>query len=76
MPDSRPMPSVGANCHELRIIDQSISWRILYYLTPDAVVILEVFKKKTQATPKNVLNVARERLGKYRQLTEEEDNAE
>ena len=70
------MPSVGANCHELRIIDQSISWRILYYLTPDAVVILEVFKKKTQATPKNVLDVARERLGKYRQLTEEEDNAE
>ena len=76
MPDSRPMPSVGASCHALRIIDQSITWRILYYLTPDAVVILEVFKKKTRATPKNVLNAARERLSKYRQLTERKDNAE
>ena len=75
MPDSRPMPSVGANCHELRIMDQSVRWRIVYYLTPDAVVILEVFKKKTRAAPKNVLKAARERLSNYRQLTEEQDNA-
>ena len=69
------MPSLGANCHELRIMDQNISWRILYYLTPDAVVVLEVFRKKTRATPKNVLDAARARLGKYKQLTEEQNDA-
>lgn len=71
MPDSRPMPSVGTNCHELRIVDQNMRWRILYYLAPDAVVILEVFKKKTRATPKKVFDAARERLRTYRQLMEE-----
>lgn len=30
MPDSRPMPSVGKNCHELRISDRNKIWRIIY----------------------------------------------
>jgi phage-related protein len=71
MPDSRPMRSIGPNCYELRIVDQRINWRILYYLSQEAVVILDVFKKKTQATPKKVLDTARERLRVYLQLTEE-----
>jgi phage-related protein len=71
MPDSKPMPSIGPNCYELRIVDENLRWRILYYLAPDAVVILEVFKKKSQATPKNVLDTARERLRIYKQLVEE-----
>jgi len=47
MPHSRPMPSIGARCHELRIIDADATWRILYRVDPDAVVILDVFNKKT-----------------------------
>jgi len=66
MPDSRPMPSIGRNCHELRIVDQNINWRILYYLTSDAVVILEVFKKKSRTTPNKILAAARERLSKFK----------
>lgn len=27
MPHSRPMPSVGARCHELRIVDADLTWR-------------------------------------------------
>jgi phage-related protein len=71
MPDSRPMPSIGPNCHELRIVDQNMVWRIIYYLAADAVVILEVFKKKSRATPKKVLDAARQRLRSYRQLMED-----
>jgi phage-related protein len=49
------MPSIGANCHELRITDRNATWRILYQVDQDAVVILEVFAKKTLATPKPVI---------------------
>jgi phage-related protein len=27
LPQCRPMPSVGAGCHELRIVDQDVTWR-------------------------------------------------
>jgi phage-related protein len=37
------------------LVDENMSWRILYGLTSDAVVILEVFEKKTKTTPKHVL---------------------
>jgi hypothetical protein len=29
MPHSRPMPSIGVHCHELRIIDRDNAWRIV-----------------------------------------------
>jgi len=66
LPHSRPMPSVGGGCHELRIVDQGVTWRIMYFVDTDAVVILDVFKKKTQATPKNVIEVCKGRLRAYR----------
>ncbi len=66
------MAGVGPNCHELRVIDANMSWRILYAVTSDAVVILEVFEKKTRATPKHVVAVAKRRLRKY--LTDAEED--
>ncbi len=65
LPHSRPMPQVGARCHELRIVDEGVTWRILYRTDPDAIVIVEVFAKKTPQTPKSVLNAARRRLREY-----------
>jgi phage-related protein len=67
VPESRPMPSIGARCHELRINDGDVTWRIVYRLDVDvdAVVILEVFRKKTRATPAKVLQVCRNRLKAY-----------
>lgn len=70
MPESRPMPAIGSGCHELRVVDNDVTWRIVYGLTTDAVVILEVFSKKTRATPKNVLDVAKRRWKRYLQLVE------
>ena len=52
LPQSRPLVSIGKRCHELRIIDEESTWRIIYRLDADAVVILEVFSKKTTATPR------------------------
>jgi predicted XRE-type DNA-binding protein len=45
LPQSRPMPSIGTNCHELRINDENLSWRIVYKIYPDMILILEVSKK-------------------------------
>jgi phage-related protein len=65
MPASRPMPSIGARCHELRINDASGNWRLVYRIDVDAIVIVEVFSKKSQATPRPVIDVCRRRLKEY-----------
>jgi phage-related protein len=65
MPHSRPMPSVGAHCHELRINDENSTWRILYRADHDAILILDVFQKKTGKTPKTVIEVCQRRARKY-----------
>ena len=43
LPHSRPMPDLGVWCHELRIVDRSVTWRIMHHLATDAIVILDVF---------------------------------
>jgi phage-related protein len=65
MPHSRPMPSIGKRCHELRVGDASGNWRIIYRVDDDAVVILEVFKKKTPRTPEAVVAACKARLKEY-----------
>ena len=65
MPHSRPMPSLGPRCHELRINDRQVTWRIVYRIDPDAIVILEVFEKKTAKTPLSVLQACKRRLRMY-----------
>jgi phage-related protein len=67
MPESRPMPSIGPRCHELRIKDSEmqIIWRVIYRTDPDAVLIVDVFAKKTQRTPPEVIWQSKLRLRKY-----------
>jgi phage-related protein len=66
LPVSRPMPSVAPNCHELRIKDGVEAWRIIYAIESDAIVILDVFKKKSNKTPKYILRNSARRLAEYR----------
>ncbi len=47
LPHSRPMPSIGRRCRELRITDKDVTWRIVYRIDSDAVIIGEVFSKKS-----------------------------
>jgi phage-related protein len=72
MPHSRPLPSIGSACHELRLWDAGHSWRIVYFLDAEAIVILEVFAKKTRATPIEVIKMCRKRLAAYRHLRNQE----
>lgn len=65
MPHSRQMPSIGSNCHELRINDAAANWRVIYRVDPDAIVIADIFMKKTRRTPKGAIDVSRKRLRRY-----------
>jgi phage-related protein len=65
MPWSRPMPSVGSRCHELRINDEDRTWRIIYRLDDDAIVILDVFQKQTQRTPQSVIDNCKRQIRLY-----------
>ena len=65
LPHSRPMPSIGLKWNELRIDDQDKTWRVVYRIDNDAVVILEVFEKKTQKTPRQVIETCKRRIRLY-----------
>jgi phage-related protein len=63
MPVSRPMPSVAAGVSEIRIKDRSGQFRVFYYTKQsDAILVFHAFKKKTQATSKHEIWVAKKRL--------------
>ena len=65
LPHSRLMPAIGRRCHELRIVDGDATWRIVYRTDVDAIVIAEVFAKKTRTTPKGVIDICKRRLKEY-----------
>lgn len=65
LPQSRPMPGIGRRCHELRIPDARVTWRIVYRLDEDAVVIGAVFAKKTAQTPADVIDSCKQRFRRY-----------
>src|SRR5213592_3796736 len=65
LPHSRPMPSIGPRCHELRVRDAEQNWRIIYRLDADAIVIAEVFAKTTRQTPEHVITTCQRRLRRY-----------
>ena len=69
LPHSRPMSGIGPRCHELRINDASGTFRIVYRVDPDAVIIFEVFKKKTRQTPKPVIEACQRGIKEYDRLT-------
>jgi phage-related protein len=69
LPHSRPMPSIGPGCHELRIQDKNSTWRIIYRIDPDAIIIGDVFNKKSQQTPKAVIDNCKRRFKRYDEAT-------
>ena len=54
----------AARVQELRIQDPATSttWRVVYRADPTEIVIVDVFAKKTQATPKQVIERCKARL--------------
>lgn len=68
LPHSRPLSDVGPGCHELRIVDGAANWRIMYHIASEAIVILDVFRKKTPTTPKSVISECARRLAEFRRV--------
>ncbi len=73
MPLSRPMPGIGSNCHELRLGDaeRGVEWRIVYCTDDAAIVVLDIFEKKTRTTPERNIQACRQRLSRYLAAKEE-----
>lgn len=65
MPHSRPMPNIGPRCHELRVKDARAEWRIIYRIDPDAILVVEVFAKKSREIPDQIIKTCRRRLREY-----------
>ncbi len=70
MPKSRPMPSIGPHCHELRINDDTKTWRIIYRIDDDFIPIVDIFNKTTGQTPLENINRCKSRLKDYDNLLE------
>ncbi len=64
LPISRPMSGLAHGAHELRIKNPSGQYRIFYFVKfRDAILVFHFFKKKTQQTPKQEIEVGQKRLG-------------
>lgn len=64
-PRAEPLPIVGPRCGALRVRDGEHNWRIMYRVDPDAILILEVYAKKTRKIPHEVLVRCKRRLKEY-----------
>jgi phage-related protein len=58
-------PDVGPRCHEFRVVDENRTWRIVYRIDADAIIIAEVFGKTTRQTPGHVIETCRRRFRMY-----------
>lgn len=65
MPQAEPLPDVGKRCSVLRVRDAGHNWRIIYRIDRDAVLILEVYVKKTPKIPHEVIERWQDRLKRY-----------
>ncbi len=60
--DFKPMPSIGKGVEEIRVWDESSTYRVIYTARLGEVVyVLHAFQKKTQATPKRDIELASKR---------------
>jgi phage-related protein len=65
MPLAEPLSDVGPRCGALRIRDAEHHWRIMYRIDPDAILILDVYPKKTRIIPDEVFHRCKDRLKRY-----------
>ena len=60
--DFKPMPSIGRGVEEVRVWDDSGTYRVIYTARlKNVVVVLHAFQKKTQATGKQDIDLAKRR---------------
>lgn len=58
--DFKPMPAIGKGVEEIRVWDDSGTYRVIYTARlGNAVYVLHAFQKKTQAIPKRDIDLAK-----------------
>jgi len=65
MPQAEALANVGPRCGALRVRDAAHNWRIVYRIDSDAILVLEVYPKKTRRIPGEVIDRCRERMKRY-----------
>ena len=61
------MPVIGPGVYEIRIRDDCGAFRVFYAVNrPEAIYVLHAFQKKTQATPRQDIELGRKR---YKELS-------
>jgi phage-related protein len=61
--DFKPMPAIGQGVEELRVWDDSGTYRVVYTARlADAVYVLHAFEKKTQTTASRDIDLAKLRF--------------
>lgn len=61
--DFRPMPAIGKGVEELRVWDDAGTYRVIYTARlADAVYVLHAFQKKTRATSRRDIEIAKQRF--------------
>jgi phage-related protein len=61
--DFKPMPSIGKGVEEIRIWGDTGTYRVIYTARlADAIYVLHAFHKKTQATSKRDIELAKQRF--------------
>lgn len=62
---SKPMPTIGARCHGLRVREDGKQWSLIYLTDQNAIVVVDLFRKTTQKTPNRLIERCRGRLRQY-----------
>jgi phage-related protein len=63
MPLSRPMPLVASGVHEIRLKDRYGIYRVIYFIRKQSDIwLIHAFRKKSQQTPKESIELAKQRL--------------
>ncbi len=58
--DFKPVPAIGKGVEEIRVSDSAGAYRVIYVgRRAEAVYVLHAFMKKTQATAKNDIQIAK-----------------
>jgi phage-related protein len=65
MPQAEPLPIVGPRCGALRVRDGAHNWRIMHRVDADAILIVDVYPKKTKKIRDEVIKRCKDRLAQY-----------
>lgn len=60
-----PCLALGRDVMNCVIKDETATWRIIYRIDNDAIVIVEVFDKDDNKTPKSIIDNSKKRLIAY-----------